>query len=107
MDEPRPDAEQPTPPPANEPAQTSINGGVQIEGTEQVTIGGDVVGRDKIMTAGDDIVLGDQVEADTYIEHATIVHDKLSRAWLLGIAGVVVVIAVVLGVVAARPVNGH
>jgi len=103
MDEPRPDAEQPTPPPANEPAQTSINGGVQIEGTEQVTIGGDVVGRDKIMTAGDDIVLGDQVEADTYIEHATIVHDKLSRAWLLGIAGVVGVIAVVLGVVAARP----
>lgn len=103
MDDPTSEAEQPTTPAPPESSQTNISGGVQFEGVGQVTVGSDVVGRDKIMNAGNDLVLGDQVDADTYIESATIVHDKLSRLWLLGIAGIVVIIAVVLGVVAARP----
>jgi iron(II)-dependent oxidoreductase len=47
---------QPTP----DASTSNVSGGVNIDG-QQVTIGGDVVGRDKVIQAG------------TYIEHATIV----------------------------------
>jgi gamma-glutamyl hercynylcysteine S-oxide synthase len=43
-----------------QPSTSNVSGGVNIDG-EQVTIGGDVVGRDKVIQAG------------TYIEHATII----------------------------------
>src|SRR5512147_31715 len=82
---------------------TSVSGGVNVDAQHDVNIDGDVVGRDKIMSAGDDIVMGDQVEAETYIEHATIVQDRTNRVWLVALAGVVVVIIIVLGVIATRP----
>src|SRR5512141_1569951 len=82
---------------------TNVSGGVNLDAQRDVNIGGDVVGRDKIMTAGDDSVMGDQVEAETYIEHATIVQDRTNRVWLAALAGVVVVIIIALGIVATRP----
>ncbi len=54
-DDPNPETE-PTP----DASISNVSGGVNIDG-EQVNIGGDVVGRDKVIQAG------------TYIEHATIV----------------------------------
>jgi iron(II)-dependent oxidoreductase len=52
----------PTPDPETQPDSTlsNVSGGVAIDG-QQVTIGGDVIGRDKVVQAG------------TYIEHATII----------------------------------
>jgi hypothetical protein len=79
---------------------TNVSGGANLDAARDINIGGDVVGRDKIMSAGDDIVMGDQVEAETYIEHATIIQDRTNRVWLAALAGVVVVIIIVLGVVA-------
>jgi tetratricopeptide (TPR) repeat protein len=82
---------------------TSVGGGVNLDAERDVNIGGDIIGRDKIITAGDDIVMGDQIEAETYIEHATIIHDRTNRIWLAALAGIVGVIAIVLGIVATRP----
>jgi tetratricopeptide (TPR) repeat protein len=81
---------------------TNVSGGVNVDAQRDVNIGGDVVGRDKIMQAGDDIVLGDQIEAETYIEHATIVEDKTNRTALYAIAGIVGMIVVVLGILTLR-----
>ncbi len=89
--------------PESESSVTNVNGGASLDAARDINIGGDVVGRDKILTAGDDIVMGDQVEAETYIEHATIVQDRTNRVWLAALAGVIVVIVIVLGVVVTRP----
>src|SRR5512143_161558 len=101
------DSTSPKPESAEEPTQpvTNVSGGVNVDAQHDVTIGGDVVGRDKIVQAGDDIVLGDQIEADTYIEHATIVEDKTNRTALYVIAGIVGVIVVVLGIFIVRSPN--
>ncbi len=87
----------PTSDPSADPTQPVMNvsGGVDLE-AQHVAIDGDVVGRDKVTQAGDDIVLGDQVEADTYIEHATIVQGKANQTTLFVVAGIVGVFAVVL-----------
>jgi tetratricopeptide (TPR) repeat protein len=84
---------------------TSISGGANINAQRDVNIGGDVVGRDKIMSAGDDIVMGDQVEAETYIEHATIVNDRTNLLWLAVLAGVVGVILIALSIIVTRTAN--
>ncbi len=98
------DSTPPKPVPSVEPTQsvTNVDGGVNVDAQHDVNISGDVVGRDKIMQAGDDIVLGDQIETNTYIEHATIVEDKTNKVWIYVLAGVVGVIAVILGFVIIR-----
>jgi tetratricopeptide (TPR) repeat protein len=95
----QPEAQQPE----SSNSVTNVSGGANLDAARDINIGGDVVGRDKIMTAGDDIIMGDQVEAETYIEHATIIQDRTNRLWLATLAGVVVVIIIVLGVVGTRP----
>jgi hypothetical protein len=59
--EPSPPAEAGTP-----TTVTNVSGGVNLDAQGDVNIGGDVVGRDKIIQAG------------TYIEHATIIQSGVA-----------------------------
>ncbi|HTP07325.1 MAG TPA: tetratricopeptide repeat protein [Anaerolineae bacterium] len=89
----------------NDPDPSTVDkrsGGVDLNAGGDNNIGGDVVGRDKIMQAGDDIVLGDQITAETYVEHATVIEDKTNRVALVAIAGVVGLIVVILGILIIR-----
>ena len=78
---------------------SNVSGGINLDATGgQVNIAGDLVARDKVIHADEDIVEGDQIKAGTYIEHATFFGDKTNRNWVFAaLGGTIVIIAVLVG----------